>query len=87
MKAYAGAKQSDMCFEAGILPGVYDNSNQQCAKRFALSRDVSNAKHHQPSCALVIPTVNSNNLNLIHHLQKPEEKRGILGVQILKSSQ
>lgn len=67
MKAYAGEKQPDMGFEANILPGVNDKSNVTMYETFALPRDVSCAKNHQPSDALVILTVNLDNLDLIQH--------------------
>ena len=34
MKAYAGGKQSDMGFEASILPGVDDNSKATMCETF-----------------------------------------------------
>lgn len=58
MKANAGERQSDMDFEAGISSGVNDKSNVTMYETFALPRDVSCAKNHQPSSALVILTVN-----------------------------
>lgn len=59
VKAYAGEKQSDMGFEADISSGFNDKSNVTMYETFALPRDVSCAKNHQPSSALVILTVTS----------------------------
>lgn len=71
VKAYAGEKQSDMGFMAEGLHGLNDKSNATiCETFFGLPKIVSNANNHQPSCALVILTVNPYNLDLIHHRKK-----------------